>query len=65
MKRLSIFVLFFYLCSFVHPPHARAIAPLAVLAPAAIGAAVVAIAGTQYALKGDHSPRPQNLWVGC
>ena len=55
MKRLSLLVLFFYCCSFACAPRARAVAPLALLAPAAIGAAVVAIAGTQYALKGDHS----------
>ena len=55
MKRISLLVLFFYCCTFAYAPRARAVAPLALLAPAAIGAAVVAIAGTQYALRGDHS----------
>lgn len=55
MKRISFLVLFFYCCSLAYAPRVRAVAPLALLAPAAIGATVIAIAGTQYALKGDHS----------
>lgn len=55
MRRLSLLVLFFYCFSFVHPPQCRAVAPLAVIAPALVGATVMAIAGTQIALNSDLS----------
>lgn len=55
MKRISLLVLFFFCCSFVHPFQARSAPPLALLAPAVIGATVAVVAGTTYALKNPDS----------
>lgn len=51
MKRISLLILFFYSVSFANPPQVKAALPLAILVPATIGAAVIAIGGTQIALK--------------
>ena len=55
MKRLSLLVLFFFCCSFVQPYQARSAFPLALLVPATVGATVLAVSGTYYALQSPSS----------
>ena len=55
MRRISLLVLFFFCFSLSNPPRSRAALPLALLAPAAVGTAAFAVAGTYFAFKSDHS----------
>lgn len=64
MNRLSLFVLFFYCCTFSYPCTVRAVVPLGLIAPAVVGATVLAVAGTKYALNKantDYSHDGQSL----
>jgi len=53
MKRLALLTVFFYVCSFASPQRAQAVVPLALIAAAAVGTAMMsASVGTYYAQNG-------------
>ena len=57
MKRLALLTVFFYVCTFAAPQRAQAVVPVALIAAAAVGTAMMsASAGTYYA---QHGVLPQ------
>lgn len=53
MKRLALLTVFFYVCTFAAPPRAQAVAPVALIAAAAVGTAMMSASiGTYYAQNG-------------